>query len=181
MSYHIIREIQTAVIYKLALAMGAWHLPRWECLPPQGLNHVLLQLLTSNTFWRSSEWRAGMTCSVRWENWQDRSFFRYSQELIFWAQFLYLIMSKKAWKSFMVMIISCNQQKLHKTSRNFLQKKYVVDCMDFPFTKITYILSLPLTSLEQFLRAIIGAVSQAAVLILPQWKLNSQLSCCTFL
>ena len=72
----------------------------------------------------------------------------------------------------MVMIISCNQQKLHKTSRNFLQKKYVVDCMDFPFTKITYILSLPLTSLEQFLRAIIGAVSQAAVLILPQLKLN---------
>ena len=31
------------VNYKLVLAMGAYH------LPPQGLNHVLLQLLTFNT------------------------------------------------------------------------------------------------------------------------------------
>ena len=34
----------------------------------------------------------------------------------------------------------------------------------------------PIASLEQFLRAIWGAVSQAVVLILPQIKLNSQLS-----
>ena len=38
----------------------------------------------------------------------------------------------------------------------------------------------PTTSLEQFLRAIPGAVSLAVVLILPQIKLNSQLSCCAF-
>ena len=36
----------------------------------------------------------------------------------------------------------------------------------------------PTTSLVQFLRAIWGAISQAAVLILPQINLNSKLSCC---
>ena len=45
-----------------------------------------------------------------------------------------------------------------------------------PFTKITYILTFPPTSLEQFLRAIWNAVSRATVLILPQIKLNLQLS-----
>jgi len=52
-----------------------------------------------------------------------------------------------------------------------------------PFDKITYILypSPPNPiSLEQFLRAMWGAVSQAAVLILPQIKLNPQLSHCAF-
>ena len=39
----------------------------------------------------------------------------------------------------------------------------------------------PATSLEQFLRAIWNAASQAIVLILPQIKLNSQLSHYTFL
>ena len=43
-----------------------------------------------------------------------------------------------------------------------------------PFTKISYILSVPPASLEQFLRAIWGAVSQTTVFILPQIKLNSQ-------
>ena len=58
-------------------------------------------------------------------------------------------------------------------------KKYVIDCMYSPFTKITYILSYTHTphqiSLEQFLRAICGAVFWAAVLTLPQ-ILNLQLS-----
>ena len=49
-----------------------------------------------------------------------------------------------------------------------------------PFSKIIYILSFPSTSLEEFLRAIWGAVSQAAVLILPQIKLNPQLLHCAF-
>ena len=38
----------------------------------------------------------------------------------------------------------------------------------------------PSASLEQFLTAIWGAVFQAAVLILPQIKLNLQSSCCAF-
>ena len=49
-----------------------------------------------------------------------------------------------------------------------------------PFTKITYTLSFTLTSLEQFLRAFWGAISQAAEFILSQIKLNSQLSDCAF-
>ena len=40
--------------------------------------------------------------------------------------------------------------------------------------------SLPAASLEQFLRAIWGTVSQTAALILPPIKLNSQLSHCAF-
>ena len=59
-------------------------------------------------------------------------------------------------------------------------KKYVLDCMYSPFTKITYILTSLLNSLEQFLRAIWNVVSWAAFLILPQMKLNSQLSHCAF-
>ena len=50
-----------------------------------------------------------------------------------------------------------------------------------PYTKITCILTSLLTSSEQFLRAIWEPVSQAIVLILPQIRLNSQLSHCSFL
>ena len=60
--------------------------------------------------------------------------------------------------------------------RQITHKKYVLECMYSPFTKITCILTFPPASLEQFLRAIWEAVSQAIVLILPQIKLNSQLS-----
>ena len=50
--------------HKLALAVGACHLPL------QGLNHVLLLLLTSNTLSRSSGWKAKVGHSVILENWQ---------------------------------------------------------------------------------------------------------------
>ena len=107
------------VSYKLALAVSACHLPL------QGLNHVLLQLLTFNTHWRSSRWRAEMRRSVLSENWQHSlQFVRYSQELILWAQFLYFLISTKALKSFIVTTVSCDLQKLHETSRNFLKNKY---------------------------------------------------------
>ena len=79
----------------------------------------------------------------------------------------------------MMMNIPHDQQKLYETSRN-LPKKYVLDCMYSPFTKISPILSFPAASLEQFLKAIQGAVSQAPVLILPQRKLNRQSSYCGF-
>ena len=49
-----------------------------------------------------------------------------------------------------------------------------------PFAKITYILSLHSASLEQFLRAVWDAVSQAAILILSQIKFNSEFSSCPF-
>ena len=52
--------------------------------------------------------------------------------------------------------------------------------MYFPFTNVTYILTFPTTSLEQFLRTTWNAISQSIVLILPQIKFNSQLSCFAF-
>ena len=54
------------------------------------------------------------------------------------------------------------------------------DCIVFQIACKSYILTFPLVSLELFLRAIWGAVSQAAVLILPQIKLNLQFSHCAF-
>ena len=56
------------------------------------------------------------------------------------------------------------------TGRSFMRptetfySKYVLYCMYSPFTKITYVLSFPPTSLKQFLRAIVSAASQAAVI-----------------
>ena len=52
--------------------------------------------------------------------------------------------------------------------------------MHSPCTKIRYVLTFTSSSLEQFLRAIWGAVSWAIVLTLPQIRLNSQLSQCVF-
>ena len=60
----------------------------------------------------------------------------YFQEKLLWAQCLYHIVSRKALKSFTMMMM------LLVTSRNFLQK-YVLDCMHSPFTKITSILTFP--------------------------------------
>ena len=48
--------------------------------------------------------------------------------------------------------------------------------MHAAITEITRLLPFPAASLAQRLRAVGGAVSQAAVLILPQIKLNLQLS-----
>ena len=109
---------------------------------------------------------------------------KYFQELILGAQYplyplyiyiyiypLHPLVSRKALKSFMVMTAPCDYQKPQETSRNLLEI-YVFDRMYSPFTKIAYILTFPPISLGQFLRAL----SQASVLILPQIKLNLQLS-----
>ena len=96
---------------------------------------------------------------------------KYFQELILGAQYLHPLVSRKALKSFMVMTAPCDYQKPQETSRNLLET-YVFDRMYSPFTKIAYILTFPPISLGQFLRAL----SQASVLILPQIKLNLQLS-----
>ena len=63
------------------------------------------------------------------------------------------------------------------TSRKLFVRQ-VLDCIELPLHQnLIYWYSLT-TSLEQFLGAIWSAISQAAVLILPQVKFNSQLSCC---
>ena len=84
------------------------------------------------------------------------------------SSILYVLVSRKTLKSFLVLTAPCDQQK---TSA----KIYVLDCMYSPFTKVTHILTFSPASLEQFLRAICDAVSWAAVLILPQMKLDLQL------
>ena len=90
--------------------------------------------------------------------------FCFSRSQFYESNFL----SRKTLKSFMVLTAPCDQQKASA-------KNYVLDCMYSPFTKITYILTFSLATLEQFLRAICDAVSRAAVLILPQMKLDLQL------
>ena len=151
------------------LKVGTGHLPL------QGLNHKLLQLLTFDTPWKEFrvETRNEALCALGKLARTGLQTVRYFQEKILWAQFVHLLMSREALKSVMVTSVP---------SSNLLQKR-VLDCLyhtSFPsFTKITYILTFPPTSSERFLRAIWNAVSQAIVLILPQIKLNSQLSRCT--
>ena len=56
----------------------------------------------------------------------------------------------------------------------------MLDCIELPLHQNHIYLPSPSASLEQFLRAIRGAASRAAVLILPERKLKSQLSHCAF-
>ena len=66
--------------------------------------------MTLNTPERSSGWRSGVGRSVLWENWQNRSSGRYFQEKLLWVQFLHLLLSRKALKSFTVTSAPCDQQ-----------------------------------------------------------------------
>ena len=121
---------------------------------------------------QGGEQKWGTRCSEK--NWQNRSSDRYFQEPILWAQFLYLLISRKALKSFMIykslllLVASRNLQQICALSHTLpLNQNH------------KYIDPLP-SSLEQFLRAIWDAVSQAVRLILPPIKFNSQLSHCIF-
>ena len=90
------------VKHKFALAIGTCH-PSLR-----GLKHVLLQLLIFNTPWRvqGGEEKWSTPCSGK--NWlADLQVAIYFQELILLAQFLYLLISRKALNSFMVMIAPC--------------------------------------------------------------------------
>ena len=90
---------------------------------------------------------------------------RHFQESILWAQFLYLLIFRKAQKSFMVTTAPHDWQKPPA-------KTYVHDIHMLHLHQIT---GIP-TSLEQLLRAIWNAVSWPIVLILPQINLDSWLS-----
>ena len=117
-------------------------------LPLQGLNYESLQLLTFNTPERSSGWRSEMRHSVLWKKTGRRGLqiVRYFQETILWAQFLHLFISRST------KILHCDVCSLWlavtftKLVETFY-KTYVLDCMYAPFTKITYILTLPPPSL----------------------------------
>ena len=79
---------------------------------------MLLQLLTFNTPWRSEgrEKKWGTLCFRKTAR-TGLQIVRYTQELILWAQFLYLLISRKVLK-FLQQIVSHDWQKLRKTSRN---------------------------------------------------------------
>ena len=78
-----------------------------------------------------------MRHSVLWgKNWKGKFSDRHFQEPILCAQFLYLFISRKALKSFMVMtLFLVTSRKFHETSRKLLEK-YVFDYMYSTFTKI---------------------------------------------
>ena len=108
-----------------------------------------------------SAWRSGLRHSVLWENWQNRSrIVRYFQEIL-WGQFLHLLVSRKALKSFTGTDISSLRLAVTFTRpiANFC--KVYVWLLYSSFIKIKYILTSPIplcfvfcffphTSLEQF-------------------------------
>ena len=104
---------------------------------------------------------------------------RYFQEQISWAQFLYLPKFRKALKSFTVMTVPCDWQK---ASPDYQKPSGKIHTWLHVFSLHQNFIHTDLfpTSLEHFLRAIWSAVSWDAVLILPQIKLNLQLSGCAF-
>ena len=144
-------------------------------LPLQGLNHVPLQPLTFYTpeGVQCGEQKRGTLCS-RKTDWTGLQIVRYSQELILWAQFLHLLISRKPLKSFMVTLFLVTSEDFTRLAEAFWKKCFMAWISPSP--KITYILTFSPASLEQFLRAIWGADSRAAVSSLPQIKLNFQLS-----
>ena len=80
------------------LQIGTCHLPL------QGLNHALRQLLTFTTPWKELrvESRNEALCALGKTGRTGLQIVRYFQEPILWAQFLNLLISRKALKSFMV-------------------------------------------------------------------------------
>ena len=124
-----------------------------------------------------SEWRAEMRESVLRKKvagqvfrWLDIS------GADFMSPILYLLISRKALKLSWWQLFLMSSRSFMRLAETFY-KKYVLDCMCSPFTKITYMLSCPM-SLEEFLRVIWDAVFWAAILILPPVKLNWQRSHC---
>ena len=76
---------------KLALAIGTCHLLLY------GLYHVLFQLLTSNILWKAFrvESRNEALCAQGKTSRVSLQLVRYFHELILWAQFLFLFISRK--------------------------------------------------------------------------------------
>ena len=156
------------------LQIGTCHLPL------HGLSQMALQVLTFNTPWKEFrvEIRNEALGALRKTGGTGLQRVRYFQELILWAQFLHLLISRKHYTfSSWWHLLLVTSSNLHKT---FCKNMCLIVCI-LPSPKSHIYWPSPPTSLEQFLRAIRNAVSQAAVLILPQIKLNSQLSHCAFL
>ena len=150
---------------------GDWHLPSASTQT----EHEPGQLLTLNRPWKELRVESRREAlSVLWANWQNRCSDRYFQEKILWAQFLHLLISRKALKSFMGMSAPHAWQQPSAKMRAWL-------CVLPPRQNHTSTDISP-ASLKQYFRAIWNAAWQAKVLTSPQVKLISQLlSCACFL
>ena len=150
-----------------------WHLPctstrikLWVAAAAD-LQHPLKEVQNVDQEWVNM-------CSGR--NWLNRS----SGSWIFSGDFMSSILASPCiWKSTKI-LHGDSWLAVTFTSLAETCKKYVLVCMFSSFTKVPHTLTSPATSLEQFLRAIWNAVSQAIVPILPHIKLTSQLSHCEF-
>ena len=108
-----------SVNYKMALAVGACHL----------LHKDEIMCCKQLSCWPSTL-PEGVQGGGVGPGGTDLQIVRYSQKLILWAQSLYFLISRKELKSFMVATLSHDQQKLHETNRNFLQKnKHLIACI----------------------------------------------------
>ena len=114
---------------------------------------------------QGGELKWDIQCSGK--NWQNKSSDTYFQDLILWAQFLYLFICRKAlnssWLCLYLMTSMC-----------------VFECMNSPFIKITYIQTFPLppwSGFSNYLRCCLLGYS----LHFAPIKLNLQLSHCAFL
>ena len=163
------------VIWDCHLQIGTCHghLPS-TYLPLWGLNHVLLQLLTFNTPWKEFrvENRNEALCAQGKAGRTGLQMVRYFQEPILWAQFWYLLICIKALKSFMVMTVPHDQKSFRKLIESFWKNIGLIAYI-LPSPKSHIHWPFPPASLEQFLRATWDGFSQAATLILPPIKLNS--------
>ena len=117
------------------MGLQSWtRLSNWTDLPLR-LNYILLQLLSFNTPWKNSGWRAGTRHSVLWETWTTCiQIVRYFQELISWVCFA-CPLSRKAPNCFTMTPVPCDQQ-------NFLQK-YALDHIKLPLHQSHIAWSLP--------------------------------------
>ena len=123
-------------------------------LPLEAVSHKLLPLLTLNTSWKEFrvEIRSEAFCVLGKTGRTGLQTVRYFQGKILWVQFLHLLLSRKARKSFMWCLLLVTSNNLHETS-NYLLKERVLDCVYSPFTTISYLLT--------FLPYLFGAVSQS--------------------
>ena len=130
--------IVSIILPSCQLKIGTCHLPL------QGLHHEQLQLLTFNTRWKEFrvEIRKEALCPLGKTGRTGLQIIRYFQEKILWTQFLYLLISSKALKSFMVM-------PAPRWVEVIVYKKYVLDWMYFP-SPVTYILTSPLLLQSSF-------------------------------
>ena len=128
----------------------------------------------------SSGWRAARRNSVLWRTVRtDFQIVRYLGEPILWAQFLYLLTSRKATK-----ILHSNDcfpwlaEIFRRLVESFWKNMGLIACT-LPSSKShKYCLSPHLFGAAS--QCYLSAVSSAIIFILPPIKLNLQLSCCSF-